>query len=622
MADIRVKDLDEAATPGVDYFLLTDSATDGVKKIKPANTVTRASLSIDNVDNTADLDKPISTATQTALDDKADASSLATVATSGAYGDLTGKPTLGSAATLNVGLGPNNIPQLDGSGRMPAIDGSQLTGLAGGGDMVASVYDLNGVHADAFDLANIAAFTRTDALTKSLPAVQTAFQTSGYLTTGDGGGGTYKRVVSAPSHDAKVQTADGAWWELVPTGGRLMSRQLGLHDAATAADCTTAFQGFVDAAVALKATAKVNPGDTYTFPSGSVDLPEGIDLDLTGATLVRSVDVIVPLLQCVGADANNRVGNGRIRGGTLSYTASTTTNTITNSAAIWLKFCHDWRVNDVSITGPFYIGFRFEDCLDTTLDGFAVRGVYNRALYVCAAVYTENVHCVNGLCDGYAPGTATRVTNHIINTNAFGTGTGRNVTFTNIVSRNGTTSPTGEGFAFSERIFAQKAVNCRAVNCPIGFNIQKANSQANQNTQLVNCEADTCDRGFIGTDSFYIVLTGCRSISHSAAGFEFTNCVGVIITGCLANGTGLTAGTCYGFSLKGTSSGVTYNGCIAYNNGVSGTAGSGTAFYAEATCSNIVGRGNFAALNGTKINFNGASSTDFPITSGSGNLFP
>jgi hypothetical protein len=55
--------------------------------------------------------------------------SLATVATSGAYNDLTGRPTLGTAAAQNVGTGAGNVVQLDGTGKLPAVDGSQLTGL-------------------------------------------------------------------------------------------------------------------------------------------------------------------------------------------------------------------------------------------------------------------------------------------------------------------------------------------------------------------------------------------------------------------------------------------------------------------------------------------------------------
>ena len=37
--------------------------------------------------------------------------------------------SLGTAAALNVGTAASNIPQLDGTGKLPAIDGSQLTGL-------------------------------------------------------------------------------------------------------------------------------------------------------------------------------------------------------------------------------------------------------------------------------------------------------------------------------------------------------------------------------------------------------------------------------------------------------------------------------------------------------------
>jgi len=38
---------------------------------------------------------------------------------------------LGTGSILNVGTGANNIVQLDGSGNLPALDGSALTGLAG-----------------------------------------------------------------------------------------------------------------------------------------------------------------------------------------------------------------------------------------------------------------------------------------------------------------------------------------------------------------------------------------------------------------------------------------------------------------------------------------------------------
>lgn len=39
------------------------------------------------------------------------------------YNNLENRPTLGTAASLNAGASPNNLLQLDGSGKVPAVDG-------------------------------------------------------------------------------------------------------------------------------------------------------------------------------------------------------------------------------------------------------------------------------------------------------------------------------------------------------------------------------------------------------------------------------------------------------------------------------------------------------------------
>lgn len=54
--------------------------------------LSKSDVGLGNVDNTSDLNKPISTATQTALDKKVDKSELSTVAISGSYNDLYNKP--------------------------------------------------------------------------------------------------------------------------------------------------------------------------------------------------------------------------------------------------------------------------------------------------------------------------------------------------------------------------------------------------------------------------------------------------------------------------------------------------------------------------------------------------
>ena len=83
---------------------------------------------IDKVDNT-DAVTSVAGRTGAITLSTADVSGLATVASTGAYSDLSGTPTLGTSAALDVGTSANNVVQLDGSGLLPAVDGSQLTNL-------------------------------------------------------------------------------------------------------------------------------------------------------------------------------------------------------------------------------------------------------------------------------------------------------------------------------------------------------------------------------------------------------------------------------------------------------------------------------------------------------------
>lgn len=48
----------------------------------------------------------------------------------------------------------------------------------------------------------------------TVPLSVVHFRTAGFATNGDGGGALYRRVGSEPSHAFKVQSDDGAWWEV------------------------------------------------------------------------------------------------------------------------------------------------------------------------------------------------------------------------------------------------------------------------------------------------------------------------------------------------------------------------------------------------------------------------
>ena len=108
-----------------DFISAGGILSDGVISVSEISDLTVTATELNGVSG-------INTNVQTQLDLKADTSSLNTVATSGAYTDLSGTPTLGTAAALDVGTGANNIPQLNGSGQLPAVDGSQLTGVSAG----------------------------------------------------------------------------------------------------------------------------------------------------------------------------------------------------------------------------------------------------------------------------------------------------------------------------------------------------------------------------------------------------------------------------------------------------------------------------------------------------------
>jgi len=114
----KARDLADFISTGAGTGILADGAIDTTE-------ITGVTVSSTEINRLAGVGADV----QTQINAKAATSSLAAVATSGAYSDVTGTPSLGTAAALNVGTAASNIPQLDGTGKLPAIDGSQLTGL-------------------------------------------------------------------------------------------------------------------------------------------------------------------------------------------------------------------------------------------------------------------------------------------------------------------------------------------------------------------------------------------------------------------------------------------------------------------------------------------------------------
>jgi hypothetical protein len=91
-------------------------------------------------------------ATTGAYSDLSGTPTLATVATTGAYSDLTGTPTLGTAAAEDVGTAAGNVVQLNGSAQLPAVDGSLLTNVSA---TVAALNDVGDVDTTGVSTNNV-----------------------------------------------------------------------------------------------------------------------------------------------------------------------------------------------------------------------------------------------------------------------------------------------------------------------------------------------------------------------------------------------------------------------------------------------------------------------------------
>lgn len=161
MADKRITDFIEAASAGADYYLVTDSASDGVKKIKPANIVPAF---------TGDVTKAAGGTVTTIAANAVTNSKAAQMAAGTIKSNLTGALASASDNTINAvmdaafGSVQGAVAYRDASGWTslpPGVSGQffQTSGPAanpiwqtipGGGNMLSSTYDPTGQLSDAF----------------------------------------------------------------------------------------------------------------------------------------------------------------------------------------------------------------------------------------------------------------------------------------------------------------------------------------------------------------------------------------------------------------------------------------------------------------------------------------
>ena len=161
-------------------------------------------------------------------------------------------------------------------------------GLEGGGTLAAdrtvALSTASQASLALADNSRQAATTRAAMQARTVPAVIKTMDTQGYSAPGDGGGATYKRVDSEPTHEGKVRTLDrflsdgtvsaanGGWWEIA-SGTSINLKMFGARgDGAT--DDTAA----INAALQFGAGGDVVAKDGNYVISGLVTIPLGTRL--------------------------------------------------------------------------------------------------------------------------------------------------------------------------------------------------------------------------------------------------------------------------------------------------------------------------------------------------------
>lgn len=133
-----------------------------------------------------------------------------------------------------------------------------------------------------------------------------AIYVSGYYDAGDGGGAHYKRVSSEPSHAGKIQSDDGAWWEIAENA--VSVRMLGAKGDGTAGVDLAA----INAALGVGRPVYVPKPSVKYLIDGPLTIPAGACLfsDAGKALIETSSSAIISANGIDGVSLSNLIFRG------------------------------------------------------------------------------------------------------------------------------------------------------------------------------------------------------------------------------------------------------------------------------------------------------------------------
>lgn len=270
-----------------------------------AVTLVKGDVGLGNVDNTSDASKPVSTATQTALNAKANSSvtvSAGTGLTGG--GNLTANRSvaLNAASIASLAKADTALQAPGGTTGQILAKNSNTTNDVGWVSSEAATAVSYGPQTltesqQAQARKNISADIMFDSKAAleaaSVSAEVNAIYLSGYNTPGDGRDGLYQSVDSEPLTGEKVQSADGGWWSLVgykrPGVGTVnrfyiqkFAETFTPQDYGAMGDGTASDDKLADAVAAAVAESKtlIIPGDV---PAGYYSISSPLIVDMSSS---------------------------------------------------------------------------------------------------------------------------------------------------------------------------------------------------------------------------------------------------------------------------------------------------------------------------------------------------
>ncbi|RWM84306.1 phage tail fiber protein [Mesorhizobium sp.] len=351
--------------------------------------------------------------------------------------------TRGWAETAGTSVLANTIAAKDGA-----------EAARSGAEIARSIAE--GFASDIVSQGNVPVYSSRSAVASlSIPAGITALRTNGYSSAGDGGAALYKRVASQPSHAGRVQSADGAWWELVE-GQNTGPDHLGAVGDAVANDntpvsdamsrrsagskrykVTSVFsrdnveisERFIDTGVTSNPVARISNLTNYFKFTGqlySVD-GQGINDVSVGASkvLVHGADIDGASYGILSDDASNLdkfiinasfIHSRRSTAIEFNSPAGNQKNRIISSCILSTAYAHTstgsgwaggisgvkgWIFNGNLVLGTRSEGFHVED---EQRDGLLANSVWKRTLGHGAYLSRSAVSAGQGECDGFNVG--------------------------------------------------------------------------------------------------------------------------------------------------------------------------------------------------------------------------